>query len=517
MMGQNNMQKASSASPQSLLSKATIDRLIKTAKPFDGNPNGVEQATEFFDATNRFLQVKEQECDEVANRVQSFIPNIEKIKAENRVFNGEYNNEEELKGDLVGALRASAASGQMYAAIESADSGYNAANKNIIEYKEKIIEDGVKAAQEKIKITDRDRKYAADLTSKKNRNWALAGIIIFAILYILLQLFYYIYYYYINVPYIISRYIMPILMLIFLIISFCNSVIVLRNTPNKEEVKVNYICVLVGGICSIVFYVLQFILQYISTVLSAVVSVLWPAALIITISNAVIGFQRADIGRALVNKWYNEAIEYFNQNSFNLRSNLENQLTAKSFYINYIETSKKWLAYRESFDKQTSELRKKLDALCADFLKIIPTEFRDSKRLEALADLIETKRADDLKEACAVLEVKYREEARDEAMRARDEKMAEFFRAQDMYADWQCELLGGIEKCAIKAAKSSELQAIYAKEQARYAELQADMAIERTYATKRIAYAAEVSAAANKKAAEEAEKQRKFVEDKYKN
>lgn len=75
---------------------------------------------------------------------------------------------------------------------------------------------------------------------------------------------------------------------------------------------------------------------------------------------------------------------------------------------------------------------KDIYSLCSDFLNLLPAEFRSYKCLTDMNELLEGNRADTLREAYAILEVRYREERRDRETQT-------FRENQNYYASQQAE------------------------------------------------------------------------------
>lgn len=440
---QDNSSEANGVLIQSKLSKTSINSLIKNAKLFDDNNENKRQAVEFFSACEKSLDTNMELCDETAEGVQSSIPDIEQLKTNSKVFNGEYDNEKELRGELTASLHASALFGKMHSAIELVNSGYDELNKNIKEYRTRLIDIGVNAAQLKIKITDIDREQATKINSKGNSAGATVGAL-FSVVFVIAAM--------ILCAYAVYEVMvgMIVLAVIFLIVWIYNGVMMTRHTQSVNN---------------------------------------------------------------LVNRWYKEAIDYFQSNNSALKNSLEKQFWAMPFYVDYRNASEKWLKYKDDFDKRTAEVTEKLDGLCADFIKMIPQEFTDSKNLEALAELIETKRADNLKEAYAILESRYRENSRDEETKS----------FHDRQINMALRMLVEVEKqtqYAEQQAQHVERQAEYERRRAEAAERLAEYnaataasAAVAASAAKRSAAAQEDTAKAAQKTAEEAERRRRIAEE----
>lgn len=124
----------------------------------------------------------------------------------------------------------------------------------------------------------------------------------------------------------------------------------------------------------------------------------------------------------------------------------------------YNEAKKRYSELRND-SAAMDKLLNNINSACADFMNIISPEFRDYDKLSDIGDLLKAMRADNLKEAYTILEVRYRENARDEELR-------NFHNVQNAQAEaqTQAQLLN-----AQITLHNGEVQAYYAAKQAEYA------------------------------------------------
>lgn len=203
----------------------------------------------------------------------------------------------------------------------------------------------------------------------------------------------------------------------------------------------------------------------------------------------------------LLNKWTEEAYDYVDKSD--IREIFDNQLN--KYYNVYEKYEAEYLEYRNKFNEEFNVVYKDIYSLCSDFLNLLPAEFRSYKCLTDMNELLEGNRADTLREAYAILEVRYREERRDRETQT-------FRENQNYYASQQAEAQRKAAEYAKQEMEESQRQTEYAKQQAEYAKRQAEYAKQTAASTAAAAAAAAASAKSNEKAAEEARTSRQILE-----
>lgn len=380
---------------------------------------------------------------------------LQEMKNRNRVLAGEYNNEPELKGDLTEALDCSVAASCLSGDIEKCDEQFANIDGEIKEARQDSLDEIEKSIKAKFVVTKTDRSYSKQYVLSTYGK-AKRTMIILAWVFVLLVPGFIIagntcwsqaseyeplmekYWSWANAS--VNRFDI-----------YMSSYYMYSNMHNVWR-GVSIACIVLAVVAAIMFIVfLSRGIRYSYTIETET------DMLIQRWTKAADNYLQQKI----------KAIEYSKIDMIykSLAETSGNKVLAASVdedliptIQQYEEAKNNYLALRND-SKIMDKLCNEIDNICSDFLNVVSPEFRDYDKLSDICDLLKAKRADTLKEAYTILEVRYREDARDEELR-------KFHRIQneEAIAQTQAQLL-----TAKITQQNGEVQAYYAKRQTEYA------------------------------------------------
>lgn len=371
------------------------------------------------------------------------------LKETNKPLNGEYDNEKELRDDVMGALAVARVSGFCREWAEGYDNTISSAEQTFNEsIKQYSINVETQTVRSLIEANEHDCERASLIGNKKYRTGKKVGLIMlaaFAALFVLS--------------------------------------IVLAVMESGGAGSLIAFCV-IGIIAAIIVTVNQ------SKKIAAYPKYKYP------------DFNGTDELRT----WYNAALAYFDGKRGEVEAILDKEFEKMPVVIEFRNGIAAYREYRKSIDKEFNDMLAQLDVLCADFINMLPDKFKDCHRMGDLYQVLDEKRADSLKEAYPILETRYREEARDEENRR-------FHEQQNALAQDAADEARRQAEYAQQQAQYAERQMEYQRQAAVSAAAAAASAAATAAAANRSASANEAAAKAAQKTAEEAERKRKIAEE----